>query len=230
MLAFQLFWYGLIVQISFWLVLDYFTMEIYDKSVFSMMKNVNLSSYSFHVLHHLSVFWLFLDNEKISINCLVQFWLKSLLVNWEKSSQKTIIKMAVHLSSAEWKTAIWNLHQNMHLIYKKIKESVWNLQIMSITCQRWYMSNCCFCSTKAFAMPFCLSWSQSLKDRFKQGCPSVWSDDYWSKAGFCVIINPGPAEPYIPCLCKQCRSRSVGFWHCLSLSKWICINKLDQEI
>ena len=44
----------------------------------------------------------------------------------------------------------------------------------------------------------------------------------------------------MPCLCKQCRSRSVGFWrsqliwicslHCLLLSVWICINNLDQVI
>ena len=37
----------------------------------------------------------------------------------------------------------------------------------------------------------------------------------------------------MPCLCKQCRSRSVGFWtdldlHCLPFSIWICINNLDQ--
>ena len=39
----------------------------------------------------------------------------------------------------------------------------------------------------------------------------------------------------LPCLCKQCRSRLVGFWRSLliwfcilSFSMWICINNLDQ--
>ena len=42
----------------------------------------------------------------------------------------------------------------------------------------------------------------------------------------------------MPCLCKQCRSRSVGFLekptdlnlHCFTLSIWVCINNLDQII
>ena len=44
-------------------------------------------------------------------------------------------------------------------------------------------------------------------------------------------------SPDIPCLYKQCRSRSVGLkkptdldLHYLPLSIWICINKLDQVI
>ena len=43
-----------------------------------------------------------------------------------------------------------------------------------------------------------------------------------------VLLNPD-----IPCLCKQCRSRSVATdldLHCLSLSMWININILDQVI
>ena len=46
-----------------------------------------------------------------------------------------------------------------------------------------------------------------------------------------VLLNPDK-----PCLCKQCRSRSVGFWkptdldlHCLSLSIWICINNCLKQ-
>ena len=47
-------------------------------------------------------------------------------------------------------------------------------------------------------------------------------------------------DPDMPCLYKQCRSRSVGFFswllkkptdlylHCLSLSRWIFVNNLDQ--
>ena len=35
-----------------------------------------------------------------------------------------------------------------------------------------------------------------------------------------ATINPCPAEPGKPCLCKQCRSRSVGFWR--SQLIWIC--------
>ena len=38
-----------------------------------------------------------------------------------------------------------------------------------------------------------------------------------------LLLNPD-----ILCLCKQCRSRSVGF--CLPVSILICINKLDQVI
>ena len=35
------------------------------------------------------------------------------------------------------------------------------------------------------------------------------------------FFNPCSAEPrYIPCLCKQCRARSVGFWR--SQLIWIC--------
>ena len=37
--------------------------------------------------------------------------------------------------------------------------------------------------------------------------------------GWCVV-NPCLADPDIPCLCKQCRSRSVGFWR--SQLIWIC--------
>ena len=48
-----------------------------------------------------------------------------------------------------------------------------------------------------------------------------------------VLLNPD-----MPCICKQCRSRSVGFWrsqlyldlHCLSLSMYICIKLLDPVI
>ena len=55
-----------------------------------------------------------------------------------------------------------------------------------------------------------------------------------------LLINPCPSEPGIACLCKQCWSRSVGFWllkkptdldlHWLSLSIWICMNNLAQVI
>ena len=48
------------------------------------------------------------------------------------------------------------------------------------------------------------------------------------------VLNPCPAEPYH---CKQCRSRSVGFWRSqliwiwsLLLSMWIYINKAGQVI
>ena len=45
-------------------------------------------------------------------------------------------------------------------------------------------------------------------------------------------------NPDMSCLCKQCRSRSVGFLkkptdldlHCLPFSIWIYINNLDQVI
>ena len=47
-----------------------------------------------------------------------------------------------------------------------------------------------------------------------------------------LSLNPFLLNPDIPCLCKQCRSRSVGFWtdldlHCLPLSMWIYSNKPD---
>ena len=56
----------------------------------------------------------------------------------------------------------------------------------------------------------------------------------WSHS---CCFNPSPAE-HMPCLSKQCRSRSVGFWrsqtdldlHCLPSSMWIYINNLDQVI
>ena len=35
-----------------------------------------------------------------------------------------------------------------------------------------------------------------------------------------VLINPSPAELDMSCLCKQCRSRSVGFFR--SQLIWIC--------
>ena len=43
-------------------------------------------------------------------------------------------------------------------------------------------------------------------------------------------------NPDMPCLCKQCRSKSVGFpptdldLHCLPFSIWICINNVDKVI
>ena len=48
-----------------------------------------------------------------------------------------------------------------------------------------------------------------------------------------VLLNP-----HRPYLCKQCSSRSVGFWRrkgmiwicSLSFSMWICINSLDQVL
>ena len=47
-----------------------------------------------------------------------------------------------------------------------------------------------------------------------------------------VLLNPD-----ISCLCKQCRSRSVGFWRSkliwictVPFSLWIYIKNLDQEI
>ena len=53
-----------------------------------------------------------------------------------------------------------------------------------------------------------------------------------------VILTLVLLNPDIPCLCKQCRTRSVGFWR--SQLIWICtvchsvfefcINKLDQGI
>ena len=45
-----------------------------------------------------------------------------------------------------------------------------------------------------------------------------------------VLLNPD-----ISCICKQCRSRSVGFWrtdlnlHCLPLSLWIYSNNPNQS-
>ena len=41
-----------------------------------------------------------------------------------------------------------------------------------------------------------------------------------------VLLNPD-----IPCLCKQCRSRSTDLdLHCLPFSMWIYVNNLDQVI
>ena len=49
-----------------------------------------------------------------------------------------------------------------------------------------------------------------------------------------VKVNPGDTEPGYACLCKQCRSRSVGFgrWSgsALFANMWMCINNLDQVI
>ena len=51
-----------------------------------------------------------------------------------------------------------------------------------------------------------------------------------------AVITLDLLDPDIPCLCKQCRSRSFGFWRsqliwictCLPVSLWIYINNLDQ--
>ena len=43
-------------------------------------------------------------------------------------------------------------------------------------------------------------------------------------------INPSLAEHDMPCLSKQCRSRSVLHLHCLSLNMWISIKNPDQVI
>ena len=40
---------------------------------------------------------------------------------------------------------------------------------------------------------------------------------YWVYASLqttLLLFNPCPADPDIPCICKQCRSRSDGFWIC----------------
>ena len=64
---------------------------------------------------------------------------------------------------------------------------------------------------------------------------------------FSIILTLVLLNRDIPCFCKQCRSRSVGFWrsqliwiciqkpidldlHCLSLSMWIYISSLDLVI
>ena len=44
-----------------------------------------------------------------------------------------------------------------------------------------------------------------------------------------LFLNPCLLNPDMPCLCKECSSRLVGFWtdldlHCLSLSMYICSN------
>ena len=70
-----------------------------------------------------------------------------------------------------------------------------------------------------------------FQQRLKSACTSVPSDQslctlgypkcaqwrFWSDCTTVFIIlvlkfNPSPAEPDMSCLCKQCRSRSVGFW------------------
>ena len=49
------------------------------------------------------------------------------------------------------------------------------------------------------------------------------------------LVNPSLAEHNMPCLSKQCRSRSVGFLtdldlHCLSLNMWISVKNQDWVI
>ena len=63
---------------------------------------------------------------------------------------------------------------------------------------------------------------------------------YWSQPRLhytCLFLTLVLLNPDIPCLCKQCRSRSVGLLkptdldrHCLPFSNWIYINNLDQVI
>ena len=72
----------------------------------------------------------------------------------------------------------------------------------------------------------------SKQCRFRSGGTSVQSTLFVTHLAVfrltLVLLNPD-----IPCLCKQCRSRSVGFWRSqliLPLSMWIYINNLDQVI
>ena len=51
-------------------------------------------------------------------------------------------------------------------------------------------------------------------------CPGFESDWGWNSAHDCMALNPCPAEPGYTLFCKQCRSRSVGFWR--SQLIWIC--------
>ena len=60
---------------------------------------------------------------------------------------------------------------------------------------------------------------------------------WWALMKFADNTSPDqPAQMLnqdIPHFCKQCRSRSVGVCidlHCLSLSRWICINNLEWII
>ena len=67
----------------------------------------------------------------------------------------------------------------------------------------------------------------------------LYSILFWPKFAFCaVLLTLVLLNPDKPCLCKQCRSRSVGFcrsqliWICTVCNKVceFCINNLDQAI
>ena len=78
-------------------------------------------------------------------------------------------------------------------------------------------------------LDLCIFFTQLCQRRVRYG-PFSCCDPY--RFISLVLLNPD-----IHCLCKQCRSRSVGFkmptdldLHCLSLSIQICINNVNQVI
>ena len=99
-----------------------------------------------------------------------------------------------------------------------------------------HRSYCRFC--RALAHLYAATWEKNkqtsdmyFQQRLKSACTSLPSDRslctlgypkcaqwrFWSDCTTVLIIlvlkfNPSPAEPDMSCLCKKCRSKSVGFW------------------
>ena len=73
----------------------------------------------------------------------------------------------------------------------------------------------------------CRPWSEEAVRRIlkygKCGILNVWPNSLFLGSRY-VVINESLTlvllNPDIPCLCKQCRARSVGFWR--SQLIWIC--------
>ena len=78
----------------------------------------------------------------------------------------------------------------------------------------WYFS---YFFTKAYIVVLYRSASSKKKYPIT---PLKYTKTYLKNIMYYCIFNPCPAKPDIPCLCKQCRSRSVGFW--ISQLIWIC--------
>ena len=63
-------------------------------------------------------------------------------------------------------------------------------------------------------------YAKSMFEKFARRCSRQHKQSTFSDAGFLGILTLVMLNPDIACLCKQCRSRSVGFWR--SQLIWIC--------
>ena len=104
---------------------------------------------------------------------------------------------------------------------------------------------CCFSENIAkLHVPWHISISLTLKvpitsanQTFHMNCQDIFYNKIrmLSSTNLLGTLTLVLLNPEMPFLCKQCRSRSVGFWtdldlHCLPFCMWIYINILDQVI
>ena len=94
----------------------------------------------------------------------------------------------------------------------QLKVQVFRQTSLSKLCRPW--SDVPFCG---YDMVYNIChWSSRLTSPYNK----MWLKFRYVWSGFKVYINPSLAEHDMPCLRKQCRSRSAGFWR--SQLIWIC--------